>query len=158
MPLILDGNGDITGLAAGALPSNVIGAGAVLQIVEGTFSGQTSSTSGTFADTGLSASITPSSTSSKILVFFTSPVFNGGSGTEVGSRIVRNSTTLTASFKSGGASTVHSCTGIILDSPATTSSITYKIQFARTSGGDTIYFGTLESPAVSRIVLMEIAA
>ena len=37
------GNGDITGLAAGALPSTVIGAGAVLQVVQyaanpGTFS------------------------------------------------------------------------------------------------------------------------
>ena len=143
-------------LAAGAARAN-FGAGAVLQVVEGTFAGQTASTSGTFVDTGLSASITPSSASNRILVFFTSPVLNGGTGTELGARIVRNSTTLTASYKSGNASIFASCTGIIYDNPATTSSTTYKIQFARIAGGDPVYFGTLEAPAVSRIVLMEIA-
>ena len=44
------------------------GTGNVLQVVQGTFATQTSSTSSTHADTGLSLSITPSATSSKILV------------------------------------------------------------------------------------------
>ena len=78
MALVLDGNGtmtvgngDITGLVAGALPSTVIGAGSVLQVVsvtkEDTFS---TATVGTFVDiTGLSATITPLSTSSKIDFF-----------------------------------------------------------------------------------------
>ena len=43
-------------------------AGHILQVVQGTFSTQSSSTSGTHADTGLSVAITPKSTSSKILV------------------------------------------------------------------------------------------
>ena len=34
MPLVLDGNGDITGLVAGALPSTVIGTGGILQVVQ----------------------------------------------------------------------------------------------------------------------------
>jgi hypothetical protein len=144
-------------LASGVPSAAKMPVGSVLQVVEGTFAGQASSSSGTFADTGLSASITPSSASNKILVFFTSPCLAGGSGSELGARIVRNSTQITASYKIGGAAIFASCTGIIYDSPSATSSTTYKIQFAKIAGGDTIYFGTLEAPAVSRIVLMEIA-
>ena len=71
MPLTLDGNGDISGLVAGALPANVIGAGAVLQVVStaktDTFS-ESVATGATSGDvTGLTASITPSSTSSNVL-------------------------------------------------------------------------------------------
>ena len=43
-------------------------AGHILQVVQGTFSTQSSSTSSTHADTGLSVAITPKSTSSKVLV------------------------------------------------------------------------------------------
>jgi hypothetical protein len=141
----------------GSLPDANAPTGSVLQVVEGTFTGQVSSTSGTYADTGLSASITPSSTSNKILVFFTSPVLNEN-GTELGAIIVRNSTQITNRYKSGVSAIFASCTGIMLDSPATTSSTTYKIQFSRIAGSNIVYFGTLESPAVSRIVLMEVAA
>ena len=49
--------------------NNLRGAFRVLQVVGATYSTQTSSSSSTFADTGLTASITPSATSSKILVF-----------------------------------------------------------------------------------------
>ena len=47
-----------------------ISAGKVLQVVTGTSSTQTNVTSSTYADTGISASITPSSTSNKVLVMF----------------------------------------------------------------------------------------
>jgi hypothetical protein len=67
MALVLDGSGDITGLTVGALPSNVIGSGAVLQVVTGTMSGTGTSTSSTYVDDG-SLSITPLLSSSLILV------------------------------------------------------------------------------------------
>lgn len=75
MALVLDGNGsmtvgngDITGLATGALPSTVIGAGAVLQVVSSTLSGSFQTNATSLTATGLIATITPTSTSSKILV------------------------------------------------------------------------------------------
>jgi hypothetical protein len=70
MPLVLDGSGDITGLTTGALPSNVIGSGAVLQVVFAHKKDTQSiaHSSGITAISGLSASITPISASSKILV------------------------------------------------------------------------------------------
>ena len=78
MALVLDGNGtmtvgngDITGLAAGALPSTVIGAGAVLQVVTATYSTESDYNSVSFADTGLTATITPTSATSKILILVT---------------------------------------------------------------------------------------
>jgi hypothetical protein len=70
MALVLDGSGDITGLTAGALPSNVVGTGAVLQVVFAHKKDTQSiaHSSGITAISGLSASITPISASSKILV------------------------------------------------------------------------------------------
>jgi hypothetical protein len=74
MALVLDGNGtmtvgngDITGLVAGALPSTVIGAGAIVQVVTGTMNGTGTSTSSTYVDDG-SLSITPLLSSSLIVI------------------------------------------------------------------------------------------
>ena len=69
MALTLSGDGDITGLAVGALPPNVIGTGAVLQVVQATKTDSFTTTSTSFTTpTGLSLSITPSSSSNKILI------------------------------------------------------------------------------------------
>ena len=53
---------------SGALSWITPGGGKILQVVNATYSTQTTSSSSTYADTGLSASITPSSSSSKVLV------------------------------------------------------------------------------------------
>jgi len=75
MALVLDGNGtmtvgngDITGLVAGALPSSVIGTGAVLQVVSSVLTSSVSTTSSSFTASGLSVSITPLSSSSKVFI------------------------------------------------------------------------------------------
>ena len=62
--------------AVTALPSGV--GGKVLQVVTGTYATSATTSSGTFSSTGLSASITPSSVSSKILIlidFFQKNIF-----------------------------------------------------------------------------------
>ena len=77
MALVLDGNGtmtvgngDITGITRGAIESTAIGTGAVLQVVQSTTGGSASNGSNNNATaTGLSVTITPSSTTSRILVF-----------------------------------------------------------------------------------------
>ena len=190
MALVLDGNGtmtvgngDITGLVAGALPSNVIGAGAVLQVVQ-TVKSDTFSASpaqGTYVDvTGLSVSITPTSATSKILVFIDVAV--GHSTQTTGAsvvRLVRGSTPIyigdAAGSRAQGVSsfpyvasseyTIFRYSGVYLDSPATTSSTTYKYQIAGQSSSYTVYVNRnsfdnnrWEDPRVaSSITVMEIA-
>jgi hypothetical protein len=182
MPLILDGNGivdtgtvvvgnsDITGLAVGALPANVIGAGGVLQVVSATYATQTSSSSGeTWVDTGLSATITPTSSSSKILVFVAATGLRKtavtNAGVAVGLRVLRGATQIvdvgldnssTEQTANGGQSTTSSST-CYLDSPATTSATTYKLQFNNARNvSDLVYICIANCTSV--ITLMEIAA
>jgi len=112
--------------------------GSILQVVSTTKTDTSSTSSSTFSDvTGLSVSITPSYSNSKILVIFTCHVATSASttasikllrgstdifiGDAAGSR-VRASQTLYDSFGS-------TLSGCHLDSPASTSALTYKIQF-----------------------------
>ena len=71
-----------------------VSGGKVLQVVQGTSSTQTTITSTSYSDTGLSASITPSSSSSRILVLISNPIsaFRDGDLNYIGGRIVRAST------------------------------------------------------------------
>jgi hypothetical protein len=163
-----------------AAPSGGGGGGKVLQVVHANTGGQTSNSSTTYADTGLTASITPTLSNSKILVIV-SQSFLARDGAAVGSgfmvnlgvKLLRGSTDLIVPSDDGagkgslGIGTgVAPSSGIIdisgtvsfnfLDSPATTSSTTYKTQFAKgTSGMGTMYCNNF---AGAYITLMEIAA
>ena len=185
MALILDGNGsmtvgngDITGINTGALPSTFIGAGAVLQVVQGTPKSDTFSTTSTsLVDiTGLSATITPTSASSRILVFVDLHI-----GYSVYAGIVhllRGSTKIYAGdggltrcglysnvYGSSNGNTLIPVTAVCLDSPATTSATTYKLQTATYGAGtqyvnrtgDNINDPNRDGLTVSTITLMEIA-
>ena len=146
------------------------GGGKVLQVVAATYSTQQTTTSSTYADSNLSASITPSSTSSKVLVLVdTNGIISTGSNNARGGlRLLRGSTVL--SYISTGLvyftySNNQSMGGVgasiaYLDSPSTTSSTTYKTQVNNNGGAGTIYFqfddGT--NGTTSSIVLLEIGA
>jgi hypothetical protein len=164
------GNGDITGITRGAIESAAIGAGAVLQVVSYTTSTSVSSSSTTLVDSGLIVSITPTSSSSKILVMY-SMLVNGLSDNAIFGRTVlkRDSTTIKdnpAIFLVSvqyPTNIVNTDTACILDSPATTSAVTYKVQFARRSYAGS-YGGTItanyytDTPInISQITVMEIA-
>jgi len=143
-------------------------AGNVIQVVSATSSTEYTTTSSSFTDTGLTINITPTSSSSKILVsLFINGVFlnnvNAGFGRF---QLVRNSTGLGAfgyavaylDSTAGGASN-RGCSTVAfqyLDSPATTSSTTYKVQFAQ-STGSTLNMNR-DNSGVSSITVMEIAA
>ena len=164
MPLTLDGNGDISGLVAGALPANVIGAGAVLQVVNATYSTETTNNTDTYADTGLSASITPTSATSKILVLANNTVSKFGGNTQSGVHlnIVRGSTQIIQfavliGYTGATGTNVGSAGVAYLDSPATTSSTTYKMQF-KNGGANAGGVHAQESGATASITLLEIAA
>tara|TARA_B100000900_G_C20370131_1_gene630039 strand:- start:290 stop:763 length:474 start_codon:yes stop_codon:yes gene_type:complete len=89
-------------------------------------------TGGTYVDTGLTASITPTSSSSKILITFTVHSFITSSLGAGGLHLVRGSTSL-RDFGYGGyfGSTTGQYTNThqYLDSPSTTSATSYKVQF-----------------------------
>lgn len=136
----------------------------ILQVVSaGTSTAATNNTS-TFADTGLTATITPQFNTSKILVLV-SQTFgktNGNAGNAVGSTIVRGSTNI---FTSQGAGLYTGTTldmvgpstaAIVLDSPATTSATTYKTQFANFTNAAGVSAQT--NGAGATIVLLEISA
>ena len=176
-------NGDISGSVILAAPSvagsttltlpstsgtvvttNTIPAGQVVQVVNATYTGIVASASNTFVDTGLSASITPSSSSNKILVLVSLQFFVDTAGGNLGAQIVRGSSTSVVSQdylaygSSGGFMSNTFIQG--LDSPATTSSTTYKVQFKRRSGSGTIFaqYGDSNGTGLSSITLLEVKA
>lgn len=98
-----------------------------------------STTSTTFVDTGLSATITPASTDSKILIlasFF--ECYSASSNTAVMFQILRGSTVIGdhngATLGYTDAQAYHSVQIQFTDSPSTTSAVTYKIQYKSNNG------------------------
>ena len=167
MALVLDGNGtmtvgngDITGLVAGALPSTVIGAGAVLQVVATNDSVQRAVNSGTYTASGMSVTITPTSATSKILVQFSSNIYKNTDGTGYIS-IFRNGTNIAGSGNQLNLTSIFDkyvpCSILFLDSPASTSALTYEVYYAR-AGTNNIYINSTNSGAtMGSITVMEIA-
>lgn len=140
--------------------------GKVLQAVTGTSSTANTTTSTSFTDTGLNVTITPSATSSKILVmahttgvadtsnqfsYFTiERKISGGSNTNIGD----SSTGLT--HLRGDAVQVTSVMCHALDTPSTTSAITYEFQFKTSGGGNTVQ--CMYQGVKSNITVLEIGA
>jgi len=141
--------------------------GSVLQVVTNSYATNITTTNGTWITTGLSASITPSSTSSKILVLVAQATNSYSSnGYQLGLQLWRNSSsifTLTAANGDGtnGPNNIVMITPLnYLDSPATTSSVTYTTYFSATataSGPNGNYVGVQASATPSYILLLEIA-
>jgi hypothetical protein len=149
-------------LATGAATAN-LSAGAVLQVVSATTTTTTTTTSTSYVDTNLSASITPSSSSNKILVLVTGNIQVNDLGNNYGDafvNITRGSTEITATriAVNFGSTTwtdyITSAPLTYLDSPSTTSSVTYKVRIA-TSNSQIIHVGGGGSSA-GTITLMEI--
>jgi hypothetical protein len=142
------------------------GGGKVLQVVGATAATATTSTSTSFADTTLSASITPTASNSKVLVLISqngvgrSAAGNAQSGTGV--KLFRGATELMVlNGHYGYTNTLlvffgGSVTANYLDSPNTTSSTTYKTQFCAPGTSSTGY--VQEGGAISTITLIEIGA
>ena len=146
--LTLGANGDTITIPAGATLTNsgtATGFGKVLQVVSAVKTDTASTTSATLASTGLEASITPSATSSKVLILISA---NIGTKDDVAPyfQVNRGSTVLTAmlgdaagSRKQSAARTQYQYSHynivpvpiIYLDSPSSTSALTYKLMWAQ---------------------------
>ena len=181
MALALSGtsNGSLNNLSLSGNTATIVDtgrAGGIIQVVQATTSTAVTVSTTTFTDTTLTASITPSSSSNKILVHvlqqFVS-IRGTGTGIGMGLQLLRDSTTVWAPIQNSTGpyhwySNVTEIDGYasinFLDSPATTSSVTYKTQGRpyTTAGTGSVNFqnsagGVVVSP-VSTIVLMEVVA
>jgi len=141
--------------------SNAMPTGSVLQVVQATYSTSFNTGSTSYVDTGLSASITPTSASSKILVLVNQGGFLRRTSTSEQCgyvNLVRGSTQVTEFVACKTVSGyVPYFNGInYLDSPNTTSSTTYKTQTKVDTAADSglIYFQS--GNLTSTIILMEI--
>jgi hypothetical protein len=162
MSMIIDGTNGLTFNNATTQAS----AGNVLQVVNATFATSTTTTSTSYQASGLTASITPRFSTSKILVAASVPYDTyGGTSNQASLTLYRGATNLITNGFSiiGGAGALNIQAGSSglswLDSPATTSSTTYTIYFraAPTSSGGAVARIFVDSYAGS-ITLMEIAA
>ena len=161
-------SGQVLAVSGGGVPAWVTagGGGKVLQVVEGRTSTGASNSTTTYADTGVTATITPSSVSSKILVLISvgSWFKDETSLTEsIQFNCMRAATQIqqsgTLGFLRSGATliaTAGSYAFSLLDTPATTSATTYKVQFKLGAGTGTVY--VQDGSNLSTIVLMEIGA
>ena len=118
------------------------GGGKILQAVQGTLTGNFSSSSTSFVDTGLTVNITLSSASSRVLLLASCNNLESGQQVFVtiyrnGVNIVGGDSYLSYSYN-GGTSANFPTTSSRIDSPSTTSAITYTV-YARTNYG-TFYF------------------
>ena len=145
------------------------GGGKVLQVKNFVYGTQTSSTSGTFADTGVTLSITPTLNTSKVLVLVNMQGVgrNSTNSSGVYLKLLRGATVIqqmgdTNGFTNSSSWTFDSVGSTYLDSPATTSATTYKVQFAQVSPvAGTVYvqeYQSVAGSAESSITLMEIGA
>jgi hypothetical protein len=141
------------------------GGGKVLQVVQATTNTTVQSSSSAYADTTLTATITPTLSTSKILVMV-SHTDNYRSGANaansIGMRLMRGATevytAIREAMKSSGAGTLYVPISFnYLDSPATTSATTYKTQFASENNTAAIWVQQ-GGVAVSTILLLEIGA
>jgi hypothetical protein len=172
MTITINGTSGITyPVVAGGTSAVQASSGKVLQVVQATNSTQTSNSSSTWATTGLAASITPSNSTSKILARFSPNIYFGSSNSiGAGLRIDRSGTTLytTGLINNVAAITILAGNYCVeyLDSPATTSSTTYTLQFNCPFANSPYQYPTINATGlnanglycISTVILMEIAA
>ena len=200
MPIAINGSGTLTGISVGGLPDGIVDAdmlasnavtagklasgvgGKILQVVQTVKKDKTTIQSTSLTDiTGMSVTITPSSSSNKVLIRYSLSIFTNnqywamrllrGSDSTIfiGDQNPSATSQTRGSFGSYMPSYVDGRTVVqeLLDSPNTTSATTYKLQ-AHTPYSSSYIIGINTSPTqdnytymsncVSTITAMEVAA
>ena len=152
----------LTKIADGGMPS-----GSVIQVVNATFDTKTDFTNnGSFSNSHITANITPSSTTNKVLVTINTVVSVDSTTTTfryltIGRNGAENShiKILRSSYQDTGGSDVQDLTIQHLDSPSTTSSVTYSLMADARNVGMAVggRMSTTNANQISTITLMEIA-
>jgi hypothetical protein len=133
--------------------NGIRGAFRVLQLFVQVLDTQQTSTTTTFADiTGASVTITPQAASNKILIMSASALLSSGAAADTAIKFLRDATSIYSEVQAILASdTGGNYMSMHLDSPNTTSAITYKAQFNRNFGAGTI-FSSIASTAGAFLV------
>jgi len=147
------------------------GAFRMLQVVNATYSTAETTSSNTFSATSLSASITPSDSANKVLIFADIPFSSlrppSGNNSGIGQyEITKGGTQILQSnsiWQNGATSTnirlVSHVTLVYLDSPATTSATTYGIGHRQQNGTLTTFpLDNFSNTTTGTLVLMEVSA
>ena len=198
MPIAINGSGTVTGIAVGGLPDGIVdtdmlaakaatapklGNGSILQVQHTDSNTHFTTNSTSFVDvTGMSAAITPSSSSSKILIVCSLAISKLDNHSMLG-KIVKNGSDISGAggvIESGHNNQLagvwwttrsfgHSAnlyTAQYMDTAGSTSSITYKVQGRTSSSSQNFYINytlygednVYASPSSSGLTLYEIAA
>jgi len=166
--ITIGASGDTITIPSGATITNsgtATGFGKVLQVVTGETTTNTQITSTSYTDTSLTANITPSATSSKILVLVSQNVQMERQTYEINTflQLLKDSTTISVKTVGVGTGAAngqgcrHTFAIAHLDEPSTTSQITYKTQGKVNSTSDSGTCRFQEGGTRSEIVLIEIA-
>ena len=147
----------LSGMTDASMPS-----GSVLQVVSGTKSTSVTNSTGTYVDTGLQATITPTSNSSKILVIVDQQgckALSMQTG-DINIKLQRNGSdaykfALGYFYSSSSSQFRTGISGHYLDSPSSTSATIYKTVFRPNDGGSCAVQND-NANTVSTITLMEI--
>lgn len=152
-------NLDADNLVSGTVPTARMAAGAVVAAGEGETSTQVLVSNSTWTDIGVSVTLTPRDANSRMLILATPNIaLDSGTGSSADGevRILRDATTIitwahTQASMDGRVEV--GASKILIDEPATASSVTYKIQIRLLSGGNIIASrdGTLSSMAILEI-------
>jgi hypothetical protein len=140
------------------------GGGKVLQVVSAVYNTKTDSTSTTYIDTGLTATITPTLATSTILVCWGMDYRrdSANAANAINLKLFRAATNIVTSYSLGYSGTainmIGTWAGTYRDSPATTSATTYKVQFNSDNGTGTVSSIPYGGNSLGSIVLMEIGA
>lgn len=166
--IAMGGSYKLTGLSAGTTSGNSVRfeQNKIIQFVSLTSTTRLATTSNTYQTTSLSASITPTSSSNKILIIASSSLYTANPSTGAAiSSIFRDTTNLDPAGATGygfsylgGLDTVaHNVpwSVVYLDSPSSTSAITYSIKARNDDNATQIYFGN--TSIVQSIILLEVA-
>ena len=153
--------GNVANASLGAVTSLPAGVGGkVLQVVTGTTSSSTATSAGSFVATSLTANITPSATSSKIVALVCGgEADTGANGRNMHSTIFRGSTNLgnsTAGMVTnyGASSRIQGNSSVgIVDSPSSTSELTYTLYIK--SGGGSVTLNA--NSCLTSLILMEVS-
>jgi hypothetical protein len=175
--ITIDGTGTISGVSATGLTtaqtvaSAQLPAGSVLQVVSATSTTNNSTTGSTYVAAGLTTSITPKFSTSKILIIVNQNVYISTAGGEAVFTIYKNGADLTsgsgfADTYAGASDLIGQVPMVYLDSPATTSAVTYNFQLRSGSTAAAVYINRTGSDrdtanyewrTPSNIILMEIS-
>ena len=192
MAVVISGSGTVTGISVGGLPDGIVDSGTLatdsvdsaelidgaidaahlasgvrgkaLQVVSMETSALNTTSSTSYVDSTITLAITPSATSSKVLVMYeVNGVAKDVTASKVQILLKRDSTDLKAIsdvLADGITDDRSHIAGFDLDSPSTTSATTYKIQYKRVSGSGDVNINKVSSTAqtTSSITLMEIGA